>query len=134
MPNINVVIVDVNGSFRRFITETPKEARSALADLAIRPTTFALLNRMRATVPVGPEAPHIKDLLAAKMNRSGLIGQVGIFDNDEEAHVALFNEYAPNHQPFMRPAADAEQGDLVRRATAALQQVERNLSTGGGLI
>jgi hypothetical protein len=131
---IRVTIEDVNGSFARFIQRAPKEVRSVLSG-AVSKTTFAVWQRMHARVSVGPDAPHIKDDLEAKLpKRDGLNGRVGIFDNDAQAHVALYNEYRPNRQPFMRVSALDEESNFRNRATAALQQVERNLSGGGGLL
>lgn len=132
-------IEDVGGSFRRFLNETPRIARAYLAD-AVKKTAFALQSRMEADAPVGPDAPHIKESIT--YTTRGQSAQVGYIDATEAAgpgndaslaDVALFNEYSPNHQPFMRPAAEAEASDFVRRITAAVQQVERDLSGGGGL-
>ena len=127
------VIEDVNGSFKRFVEQAPKEARE-ICKAAVQTTAFAVLQRMRATVPVGPGAPHIKDDLAMKV--SGLRARVGILESSGEgdsAHVALYNEYVPNEQPFMRPAADAERSDFTRRMRDALGQLERRLGSGTGI-
>lgn len=127
-----VRLEDVNGSFARFIREAPKEARLACKD-AVQKTTFAVLQRMQATVPVGPDAPHIKDDLAMAVR--GLSGKVGILTSSGEgdsAHIALYNEYVPNKQPFMRPAAKAEQDVFVRRMSEAIGKIERRLGSGTG--
>jgi hypothetical protein len=50
------------------------------------------------------------------------------------AWVALFNEYNPNRQPWMKPSAERESSDFVKRVADAMGQVERNLSGGGGLL
>ncbi len=124
---------DLDGSFRRFIRTAPKEAKSAMSD-AVSKTTFAVWQRMRARAPVGPDAPHMRDALDTKLpRRDALSGQAGIFDNDDQAHVALYNEYRPNRQPFMRQATVDESAMFFQRAIRALRQVESNLSTGGGL-
>lgn len=129
--NIPVTIEDVNGSFARFIKQAPKAVRIELSDVVAK-TTFAVWQRMKALAQVGPDAPHMRDALEAKLpQRNGLSGRAGVFDNDEQAHVALYNEYRPNRQPFMRPAALDEEPGFRARATRALQQVERNLSAGG---
>ena len=123
-----IYLEDVDGGWDRFIKTAPNLVKTLLSD-AVGKTTFAVLQRLKASAPVGPEAPHMRDALSAKLpKRDALTGRAGIFDNDEEAHVALFNEYAPNHQPFMRSSADAEAGEFSRRASAALSQVERQLS------
>lgn len=130
---IPVTIVDVNGSFARFIREAPKVARVYLS-AAVGTTTVAVTQRMKALAPVGPDAPHIKDDLASQLpKRHALVGRAGIFDNDEQAHIALYNEYRPNKQPFMLPAALDEENAFRARAIAALKQVETTLS-GGGLL
>jgi hypothetical protein len=126
-------IEDVGGSFARFIREAPKEAR-ALCKAAVESTTFAVLQRMRATAPVGPDAPHMKTDLSMKVR--GLLGRVGILESQGEgdsAHVALYNEYLPNEQAFMRPAARAEQDTHTRRVKEALGQLERRLGSGTGI-
>jgi len=133
-------IEDVGGSFARFVKNAPKDVRSALND-AVKKTCFAMEGRMSVLAPKGPDSPHIKDAVTHKVR--GLTGQVGFIDATQQAgadndatlaDVALFNEYSPNKQPFMRPAAEAESSDFVRRATHALTQAERNLSGGGGLL
>ncbi len=132
-------IVDVDGSFARFVKNAPKEMRASLGDV-VRKTTFALEQRLRATAPVGPEAPHIRDAVSSKVR--GLSGQAGFINATEPAapgsdstmaEVALYNEYRPNAQPFMKPAAEAESSTFVTRMKTALTQVERDLSGGGGL-
>jgi hypothetical protein len=126
-------IEDVGGSFARFIREAPKEAK-ALCKAAVESTSFAVLQRMKATAPVGPDAPHIKDELAMKVR--GLMGRVGILQSEGEdgpAHIALYNEYMPNEQPFMRPAAKAEQDTHTRRVKEAIGQLERRLGSGTGI-
>lgn len=133
MTRYGAVLEDVNGSFARFIREAPKEARMLCA-AAVKDTTFAVLQRMQATVPVGPDAPHIKDDLG--MKASGLSGRAGILASSGEgdsAHIALYNEYDPNQQPFMRPAAKAEQPLHLRRMREAIGQLERRLGSGTGI-
>ncbi len=91
--------------------------------------------------PVGPDAPHIKDAVTYKQR--GQMALVGFLDatqpaapNSEAsmADVALFNEYVPNGQPFMRPAAEQEDADFRKRVTQAIQKMDRDLSGGGGLL
>ena len=128
-----VRIEDVGGSFARFVKQAPKEARE-LCKAAVRTTTFAVLQRMKATAPVGPEAPHMKAALDLKI--SGLRGRAGILTSTgegDDAHVALYNEYLPNKQAFMRPAAMAEKPDFTRRMKEALGQLERRLGSGTGI-
>lgn len=131
-----IVLEDVGGSFARFIRETPKLANQYRFDV-VEKTAFAMANRMRALAPVGPDAPHIRENITHK--RRGGMAMVGVLDGAEPAapgstaslaDVALFNEYSPNKQPFMRPAAEAEAPYFVRRMTDAMQQLERDLSAG----
>lgn len=91
--------------------------------------------------PDSASAPHIRDDIEAASR--GLVGRAGILDGDAPAmfgpsattqgHVAVYNEYAPNQQPFMRPAAEAVTKDFVREIRDALQRVERSLGSGTGI-
>lgn len=134
------VIEDVGGSFERFKRDAPKIARQYVYD-AVERTAFGLQQRMKAMAPVGPDAPHIRDRVTYK--RRGATAQVGFIDATEPAapgsdasiaDVALYNEYDPNKQPFMLPAAQLESRDFLKRMTDALQRVDRDLSGGGGLL
>ena len=134
-----ITVEDVGGAFKRFQQEAPKVFRQVIYD-ALDRSAFALAQRMRAAAPVGPDAPHIRDFITTK--RHGYVAQIGYIeatepagpDNDASvANVALFNEYRPNQQPFMRPSAEAELNDFQKRMRQALEQAERSLS-GGGLL
>lgn len=129
---------DANGSFARFLRNAPKEFRQSI-NAAIKTTCFALERRMESAAPVGPDAPHIKEAVTHAVR--GLSGRVGYIDatapaapgsNASIADVALYNEYRPNKQPFMRPSAELEASDYVRRMKAAIGQAERSLSGGSG--
>lgn len=136
-------VEDVNGSFKRFVEETPRIARAYIHD-AVEKTAFSMQQRMKATAPQGPDAPHIRDLITYK--RRGQRAEIGVLEGfggsdpavpgstTTNADVALFNEYSPNRQPFMKPAAVAEDPDFTRRITDAIRQAERDLSGGGGLL
>jgi hypothetical protein len=63
--------------------------------------------------------------MASKLTTDGSV--IGIFD-PEQASVALFNEYSPNHQPFMRPALQASSGDLINAVTEAMADAENELA------
>lgn len=134
------IIEDVGGSFRRFLDSEKTIARAYLYD-AVEKTAFALSLRMSAEAPVGTDEPHIRDNVTYK--RRGMTAQVGFIDATQAAgpdnpaslaDVALYNEYHPNVQPFMRPAAEAEAKDFIRRVEDAIRRVERDLSGGGGLL
>jgi hypothetical protein len=140
---VTIHLEDVGGSFKRFLAAAPREARAALHD-AVEKTAFSMQQRMKALAPIGPDAPHIRDTISYK--RRGQRAEIGLLQgeggdqpsapgsNASMADVGLFNEYNPNAQPFMRPAAEAENADFTKRVAAALAQVERNLSGGGGLV
>lgn len=126
-----IYIEDVNGSFAAFIRNAPKEVKANLQH-AVRITAFAVGQRMKANAPVGPDAPHIKDDIEVQNGR-GLSSKVGYFggngDDSDQLHIALYNEFKPNAQPFMRPAADDEASEFRQLAEVALKNAERSLST-----
>ncbi len=135
--NMMFVLEDVGGAFARFQREAPKVFRQLIYD-ALERSAFALAQRMRAAAPVGPEAPYMRDFITTK--RYGYVAQIGYIDVTELdnsgasiANVALFNEYRPNEQPFMRPSAELELKDFQKRMEKALGDAERSLSGGGGL-
>ncbi len=137
--NMMFVLEDVGGAFARFQREAPKVFRQLIYD-ALERSAFALAQRMKAAAPVGPDAPHIRDAVTWK--RYGYVAQIGYIDATEPAgptntasiaQVALFNEYRPNEQPFMRPSAELELKDFQKRMEKALGDAERSLSGGGGL-
>jgi hypothetical protein len=131
-----IVIEDVGGSFRRFFTNAPKRARQLLTP-AVLVTANKLAQRMEHGAPEGPDAPHIKRSVTFK--HRGLGAQVGYIAEDfgadqaadgsdaTIAEVALFNEYRPNNQPFMRPAAEAESSDFVKRISDVLSRIGSSL-------
>lgn len=131
---------DVGGSFKKFLREAPRVTRSYIHD-AVEKTAFALQRRMEFNAPQGPDAPHIKNHVTYK--RRGQRADVGFLNATEPAapgsdasiaDVALYNEYRPNGQPFMRPSAEAEDKNFIRRVSDAMRQTERDLSAGGGLV
>lgn len=135
-----IQIEDVGGSFAKFLKNAPKEMRAYIQD-AVKKTCFSMRGRMEVGAAEGPDAPHIKDHVTFETR--GLSGKVGFINATEAAgpgndatiaDVALFNEFRPNVQPFMRPAAEAEASDFARRMKAAITQAEHSLSGGGGLL
>jgi len=137
---IDVEVIDVGGSFRRFIDHAPKEYRRLISG-EVKTTAFALQQRMKAKAPVGPDAPHIRDFVTHDVR--GLTARVGFIDATDAAapssdasigDVAAYNEWNPNKQPFIKVSAEAEAPDFVRRVTSAIGQAERILSGGGGLL
>lgn len=127
MARITTVLEDVNGSFARFLRTAPKEFRQELAHV-VKQTVFGVGQRMKANAPVGPDAPHIRN--DVETTARGLGGKVGYLTNPDQAAVALYNEFRPNKQPFMRKSAEDEAGEFRARATKALQKAGRSLSSG----
>jgi hypothetical protein len=139
---VTIHLEDVGGSFKRFLAAAPREARAYIHD-AVEKTAFSLQQRMKALAPMGEDAPHIRDVISYK--RRGQRAEIGLLEDagggDQaapgstatNAEVGLYNEYNPNNQAFLRPAAEAENQDFTRRISDAMKQVERSLSGGGGL-
>ena len=130
---ITTRLEDVNGSFKRMCEQAPREAKALMAS-AVQVTTFALGQRMKATAPVSDEAPHMRDDISISVR--GLNGRAGILKASGEgdsAHIALYNEFLPNKQPFMRPAAIAEKSDFARRAKEAIGLLDKRLGSGTGI-
>jgi hypothetical protein len=127
-----IALEDVNGSFKRFMDQAPKKAKQYLST-AVFLTAAGVQREMEAGAPEGPDGEgltpgtHIKALVEHRGRNKGLHAQIGYFEPDDAA-VALFNEYLPNKQPFMRPAAQAESEPFKARAMRALEQCERDLS------
>lgn len=132
-------IEDVGGSFLRLMKTAPKMARQDIG-VAVKLSAFSLGQRMKALAPRSDAqfAPHIQDEI--EVASRGLTARVGILEPGPtgiEADVALFNEYAPNAQPFMKPAAEAQTADFKRNVERALQKMEGKLQVGlagGGLL
>ena len=70
-------------------------------------------------------APVLTGEMRSRLTADG--GVVGIFD-PEEADVALFNEYSPNHQPFMRQAGQSNISTLEQNVTLGMQEAESELA------
>jgi hypothetical protein len=118
---ITIAIEDVNGSFARLLKQAPKEARSFLSQ-AVATTTTAVAQRMRAHVPV--DEGDLKDAIDTRLPRgTRLVGEAGVWDQ-EQGEVAIYNEYQPNKQAFMRPAAQDESDAFKQRAIRALKKLE----------
>lgn len=131
-----ITVEDVGGSFAKFTRNAAPTLKKHLGS-RIDKTAQAMVQRMKAMAPVGPDAPHIRD--AIDYVRIGNMAEIGIIDGGQQAgphnlatlaDVALYNEYSPNRQPFMRPAAEQTDGDLQRNVTDAIEQMEQELSTG----
>lgn len=128
------ILEDVDGSFARFLRELPGDARVHLSH-AIRITTYAIAGRMRETVK---RIAYLTGDMHNKIEnrppkQTALVGRAGIWDT-VEAEIALYNEYTPNRQPFMRPSVDDEQRQYVKRVQAAMRLTDRYYGPGGRTI
>jgi len=130
-----IEIEDVGGSFKRFCREAPKEARAAMKE-AVTKTANRVSDEMYDRAPDRSDAPpHVKDAIDVK--QTGLSALVGILEGDAPSgteatmgEVAQFNEYAPNKQPFMLPAAAMSERPAAEYARKALAKLEQVLSGG----
>jgi hypothetical protein len=133
----SVSIEDVDKSFQRLYRQGPKIARQLLQP-AIQVSAFALGRRMSANAPRSEPAfaPHIQDEI--EVASKGLSARVGILSQGptgEEADIALFNEYRPNRQPFMRPSAEQHEREHARLLERAIRGLPSRIgsSRGGAL-
>jgi hypothetical protein len=106
--------------WERFVKRAEPEMRSQCISAAQK-SRQNVARRMYELAPVGPDAPHMRDFIEIRGTR------VGIFD-EEQAHVALYNEYRPNVQPFATPAVREEESRFVQDQVRACRSVERALS------
>jgi hypothetical protein len=134
-----IEIVDLNRSMEKFVKTGAKEIKKRL-QVPVLATAFRLQQRMSSMAPEGPDAPHIKNTVTFK--HRGLRAEVGYLAEDfgaepaadgstaSIADVARYNEYNPNNQAFMLPAATLEAKPFVQRMIEAVQSAERALSRG----
>jgi hypothetical protein len=145
-------VVDVNGSFARFLRQAPRIARRRIGS-AVLSSAVRLTRGIAAEAPVGPEAPHLARTVTFK--HRGLTAHVGYlaedFGGDEagdnqkdwkglaitNALVAMFNEYGVAHHgkkpnPFMRHAAERESSAFVKDVKEAIADMEKHLGGGFG--
>jgi hypothetical protein len=125
---ITVEIEDIGGSFAKMLRDAPKLCRAYLSR-AVTDTTLAVRDRMEKGVPVD-EGDLYEAIDVQVPKKTGLMGRAGVFNNPELVSRALFNEYIPNKQPFMRPAALDESSAFEKRARRALAQLEAALGSG----
>lgn len=122
---MSMALDDVGGSFAKFVKNAHKTLVKHV-EPRVDKSARLMVEKMRAAAPVGPDAPHMRD--AITYQRIGKMAEIGIFD-PEQAQVALYNEYTPNRQPFMRAAAEQSDGEFVRQVTDGIAQMERDLSS-----
>jgi hypothetical protein len=132
MNDFRIEITDVNGSFARFTSQGGKMLRERLSH-AIGLTAVALQARAEQEAPYGPEGEgadpsgHIRLELETRQRSGALFAEVGVYD-PLGAEVALFNEYTPDRQPFLRPAAQQVDRLFTQNSQEAIAQLERDLS------
>ena len=132
---VTVELEDVNGSMARLIRETPKAVRRFLST-AVFLTAGGVRREMEAGYNLGPAGEgrtpdqHLKLDVEHRGKTGSLHARVGIFDDEDQVAVALYNEYNPNRQAVQRKAAQAESEPFKQRALRALAQCERYLSQG----
>ncbi len=134
MATTTVSIEDVGGSFAKMLRNAPKLLKAELK-YAVDETAQGVENLMRMRAPQGPEAPHIRDDIEtqnASITKKYVTAKVGYFggtgDDSDQEHVALYNEYKPNAQPFMLPAAEDMAREFRDSAVDALKRMENGLS------
>lgn len=136
MVKITAELEDVDNTFQKFVTEAPKLTRKLLGT-AVFLTARLVLGSMEAGAPQGPDGQgltpgeHVKFDLDENWRASKpLSARVGILDDPEQALVALWNEYSPDEQPFMVPAALANEAQFQAEAAAALRSLEKQFAQG----
>lgn len=135
---VSIRVVDVDRSLARFIRRFPGVVKGECAT-EVRQASRAVLQGMEGRVAVGPDAPHLKDDLSYEAK--GLVGRVGILEDAAgkqaapgsdatQGEVASFNEWSPDHQPFMGNSARAAANDFAAGVAKALQRAARSMSGG----
>jgi hypothetical protein len=120
---VHIELVDVDGSFKRFITNAPKKMQAAAASVVTH-AGQEVLDRMRSLAPV--LTGDMRGALSMDADGKSSV-RVGVLTNPEQAAVALYNEYTPNQQPFMRPALEAESTAYVSQMKRVLAQAAAKL-------
>ena len=110
---------EIVDTFTKFLERAP-EAMRAAGVRGAQKAAPRLLGRMQSA------APRLTGAMASRLTADG--GVVGIFNDPEEASVALYNEYSPNHQPFLRPSLQATEGDLVSGTSEEIAGLESELA------
>jgi HK97 gp10 family phage protein len=138
MPNVRL---QGAAQLRKAFQALPEAAQLALGE-ATEKTAFAIASRARALVPVRTGA--LKSKINYKFSQKTGIAKVGI----EKGHVGAENPALYGHlvefghagphpagpHPFMIPAAEAEKDAYLQRCRDAGKRIERDLTSGGGLL
>jgi HK97 gp10 family phage protein len=115
---------------RAAVKRVPYEARVVLSDV-IAKTTFAV--KQRAIVLVPKDTGQLRTAITSSSR--GLYGRVEV--RDPASYYWRFLEYGTVRmaaRPFVRPAAELETNDFTERVRRAGQQLERDFTSGGGLL
>jgi HK97 gp10 family phage protein len=116
---------------RQSVVRVPDAARVALSDV-IAKSTFAVRQRALLLAPRG-ETGRLRSSITASSR--GLYGRVTISDPD--VYYWKFIEYGTvraSARPFVRPAVEAETNDFVDRVRQVGKRLERDWTSGGGLL
>jgi HK97 gp10 family phage protein len=96
---------------------------------AIASSTFAVFQGMRGRVPV--DTGGLKLAIDHKVPaRGGLTGSVVINPGAYYWHMVEFGTVNMAAQPYIRPSAEAESDDFVRRMKDVGPKLERDFTTG----
>lgn len=134
-PKISIEVEDVRGSVSRLVREAPKVTKRFLST-AVFQTGAAVQRSMEVHAPFGPDGrgrtpgAHIRQDIEHRGAHGSLTARVGIFDDEDQVAVAMYNEYRPNRQPFMKVSAQENARGFEERAERALAQCERFLAQG----
>jgi phage protein, HK97 gp10 family len=119
-------------ALQRAITNAPDAAKRHSQD-AVSRSTFAIFNRMQSRATGGPYSTGGLRM-AMRWSAPGLTGRVTI---DPGAFYWKFLEYGTVHmtaRPFIRPSTEEESGTFIRRMQDFEAKLERDWSSGGGIL
>jgi hypothetical protein len=140
MAKLGGKLVDVRGSFRSFIKNSPRVLNKHVRQ-AIQKASSAAADRMKANARIGPDAPHIKDDIEIVITK-GLSGKVGYLHpkpaggsdpNATQPEVALYQEYGTKQargNQFMSRAAEGSQREFQAFLRSAIKDFERAMTVG----
>lgn len=114
---------------RRAVERVPEAARVVLSDV-IAKSTFAVYRRVLATVPV--DTGLLKSTITGTSR--GLFGHIRTAQSN---FYWRFIEYGTKYRaarPFLRSAAESETSAFLERTRQAARALERDFTSGGGLL
>lgn len=115
---------------RNAVKRVPDAARVVLSEV-IAKTTFSARQRAIALAPV--DSGTLRRSITSSSR--GMYGRVVI--NDPDVFYWRFVEYGTRYKaarPFIRTAAELETGAFTERVRLAGKQLERDFTSGGGLL